>query len=120
MTRDEILGAWRLAEATQHDSSGQVVGHPFGEEPAGLILYTDDGYMSATITSAVSDDLPSVYAGPFEVTDDEVVHHVEVGEDPAGAGTVQHRGAHVADGALHLRAQVGGGEVRLRWERPAR
>ncbi len=124
MTPDEIVGAWRLAQATEHDTGvdGEpVVAHPFGENPRGLILYTPDGYVSAVITTATDDNLPSVYAGTFEVTDAGLVHDVEVGLEPAGSGTVQHRGARLVDGDLWLSAAMAEGhEIRLRWVRATR
>jgi hypothetical protein len=91
---DMLVGAWALVSAEATSSDGHSLSHPFGVDPQGLLLYTSDGWMSATITTF--DDTsetpgPALYAGRVSVVDNEVVHTVLVGVPPFGPGTVQRR-----------------------------
>lgn len=93
-----IAGAWQLERATAALPDGGIV-HPFGTEPRGLLLYTADGWMSATICRGASATSPAAagavsavsYAGRVAVRTDAVVHQVSVGGPPFGPGTEQVR-----------------------------
>lgn len=54
LLRNRILGTWELMSFSARDADTGVVRHPLGREPSGLIMYTDDGYMSAQLTSRPS------------------------------------------------------------------
>ena len=43
-----IIGTWKLISWERHSSHGEVT-RPFGENPYGLLIYTETGYMSAQI-----------------------------------------------------------------------
>lgn len=105
--RDAVLGAWELASYAIEDNPGNVTTYPLGRHPVGLIMYTEDGYMSAQLMrqdrSAV--DLPEpaaespfatgylAYSGPFRV--DEATgtlhHQVTVSLFPDWLGSTQLR-----------------------------
>ena len=51
-----IIGTWRLISWERHSSNGEVT-HPFGENPYGLLIYTETGHISAQIMRP--DDLNS-------------------------------------------------------------
>jgi hypothetical protein len=108
--RNRILGAWQLATFTTQDADTGHVSHPLGTTPRGMILYTDDGHMSAQLADA---DMGGyiAYGGRFDVDEDTsgrakrretcgVVHHdVTVAMMPELLAQPQFRQAHI-DGAL--------------------
>jgi hypothetical protein len=81
----------------------------WGEHPLGYLVYTPGGRMSAVVAKAgrkISADSAGRatpeeqaalfrdsfgYAGRYTVTDDGVVHHVEVASDPTWIGRDQRR-----------------------------
>jgi hypothetical protein len=73
--RDRILGAWQLVSVTTRDAEIGHVVHPFGTAPRGMILYTDDGHMSAQLSDA---DMGGyiAYGGRFSV-DEETSERAE-------------------------------------------
>lgn len=76
LTRAELLGGWRLLTFDVHDADG--VRRPFGPAPRGLILYTDDGWMSAHLASTPGSEPEQqiAYCGRFELDETTaVVHH---------------------------------------------
>lgn len=125
MTLDlsDLAGAWGLESATTTTADGRVA-HPFGTRPDGLLLYTTDGWMSATITSSGGTMGSALYAGQVVVRADEVVHRVEVGVPPFGPGTEQVRGARFAErDRLVLTTppdQFAGSAIELVWRRKSR
>jgi hypothetical protein len=96
-----LVGAWRLVSWTiEYPASGRVT-QPFGAVPDGLLMYSSDGYMSATLQrpgrarlsradpNAVSDAEKAAafagylqYAGTWSVADGHVVHEVELAMNP--------------------------------------
>ena len=110
--RDAVLGAWELVSYTIADSPSGETTYPLGPNPVGLIMYTEDGYMSAQLMrqdrSAVEPPEPSggtpaaespfargylAYSGPFHV--DEATgtlhHQVTVSLFPKWLGSTQLR-----------------------------
>lgn len=52
--KDRLVGLWNLVSVTtvsDEASGSKQLGHPFGPQPLGRILFTPEGYMSATITN---------------------------------------------------------------------
>ena len=111
-TGADLVGAWRLVDwtVTTTDRAGDATVHrPFGDAPTGRLLYTPDGGMLATITTAdraplgaplrqVPDDVAAAaarsafaYGGRFTVDGDTVVHDVETSLWPDMVGTRQVR-----------------------------
>jgi hypothetical protein len=75
--RDRILGAWQLVSFTARNAHTGRVRHPLGTAPRGLILYTDDGHMSAQLADS---DMGRyiAYGGRFEVNEATSTLHQDV------------------------------------------
>ena len=64
-----IIGTWRLISWERHSSNGEVT-HPFGENPYGLLIYTETGHISAQI---MRPERPQFASGElFEGTPEEI------------------------------------------------
>jgi lipocalin-like protein len=121
--RDAVLGAWELVSYAIEDNPGGVTTYPLGPHPVGLIMYTEDGYMSAQLMrrdrSAVDPPEASggtltaespfatgylAYSGPFHV--DEATgtlhHQVTVSLFPSWLGSTQLRCSRLEDDILTL------------------
>ena len=142
-----LLGTWHLVRWEITYSDGRPVTLPFGADATGLILYSNDGTMSACIARGArgrlsSDSVRSApeserlaafesyfhYAGPYSVHgtpgQQQVVHRVTHALNPNFVGTEQVRDMTFAgDGGLTLSASdtVPGSNVerhhRLIWRR---
>ena len=139
-TRKRLVGSWRLLEVEHIGDDGEV-GRPFGEHPLGILIYTAEGTMSATLMQsgrakfADGDILAgsdaeriaaftssSAFAGRYEIVGDEIRHHLEVATYPNWAGTDQVRSFDLSDTHLTLypprmRMQGKDRRGRVRWER---
>ncbi len=137
---EDLIGAWTFVTWTITRDDGQVT-HPFQPDPGGMILYTPDGAMSATIHAGnrprfSSDDIRKQsdaakaaafdtyfhYSGTWEIRGDDVVHHLTAALNPNLIGTEQVR--HTAfDGdllTLSVAEPLGGGRSRhhsLTWRK---
>ena len=109
MQQPEIVGTWRLANYEARSADGSV-SYPLGQNAAGYLIYTDDGYMSVAMMAdgrksyaredllggseaerlAAADGFFS-YCGRFTVEGDVVLHHIEVAFFPNRIGTSQRR-----------------------------
>jgi hypothetical protein len=104
-----LVGSWRLRRWTAISDDGSEAA-PWGDDPEGLIVYSNDGTMSAMMGSPARPPFDSAdltggsdeersrafatfiaYAGPFEVDGDVVRHHVEMSLFPNWVGSVQRR-----------------------------
>lgn len=116
----DLVGTWRLAEWA-FLLEGDRPRHPFGTDATGLLTYTADGHMSATLmrrgrallgtrTLAGAPEAARAeaaagyvaYGGRFRVEGDEVVHTVEVSLLPDWIGQEQRRRLVLAEGRLTL------------------
>jgi hypothetical protein len=107
---ERLVGGWILRSWEIVRSEPDAVGHPFGREPTGLITYTADGWMSATIAapgrprlsqpsprSAPAEELARAYtsyfsyAGRWRTEGDDVIHNVVFALNPGMSGTEQRR-----------------------------
>lgn len=121
---ERIVGAWLLAEWRTDYSDGRAPTFPFGARPDGLLVYSADGYMNASIGRAdrprmtgeslkhtpVDERLAAIdsfmsYGGPYEVRGDEVQHHVTIALFPNLVGSEQLRRMRLAGDTLELRAE---------------
>lgn len=113
LTKNDLLGAWHLQSWKIFYSDSERVSHPFGESPVGMIVYTDDGWMSACINHGDRHLLPSDqafrridakllaesylsyfhYAGRFSIAGDVVTHRVTQSLNPNFVGSEQQRTA---------------------------
>ncbi len=48
ISKDNLVGTWKLADFYTVDGKKQI-GYPFGKNPTGYLVYTEDGYMSVSI-----------------------------------------------------------------------
>lgn len=131
----ELVGAWRLVTWEIGYPDGRVA-HPYGPDAVGLLCYTPDGHMSASIARAVRPSLSNAnprradtseraeafdsffaYAGRYEVVGTDVHHHVELGLNPAFPGTTQVRRATLDGDTLSLAAEEDGRRHTLTWRR---
>ena len=104
--RDKLVGTWKLLSASLSTASGERNEAPFGLSPAGFLTYTQEGRMAAMISysrrkplSVIDLPLASVeekaeafstflaYAGRYTLTEDQVIHHVEVSSIQNWTGT---------------------------------
>ncbi len=76
MARD-LVGGWTLVSWSFVYDAGRPEEFPMGADAQGLILYTPDGRVSATIMRADKSEC-FAYAGRYEVKDGAVFHAIEV------------------------------------------
>lgn len=142
-----LMGTWNLVRWEITYGDGRPATHPYGADASGIIVYSHDGTMSASIARAGRARLSSAsvrsapeaelleafesyfqYAGTYAVRGEpgaqQVVHSVTHALNPNFVGTQQVRDMHFgADGRLTLSASdtVPGTTVvrehRLIWQR---
>jgi hypothetical protein len=138
----DLIGAWQLRRWETVYEDGRRT-EPFGAGAQGLIQYTADGWMSATIMAAGRSQLSRgnpraaskaeraaafdgyfSYAGRWRLRDGVVRHDVTLALNPALVGTPQLREATLTARTLTLSAAEdlpGGRRVhRLIWQRAPR
>jgi hypothetical protein len=124
ITMKELIGSWSLESYSETDLESGQVSYPMGEYPEGLILYTNDGYISAQLGPRgrkhfASDDIYGgssaeytdagrsyiAYSGPFHFDEStgHLEHEMSVSLFPNWQGQSQVRVASIEDGKLHLR-----------------
>jgi Lipocalin-like domain len=120
---DPLVGVWRLL-SWENTSADGAISYPLGREAVGLLIYTDDGYMSVTIMRVnrepfASGDLLAgsleekaraaegyvSYCGRYEFGGDWVTHHVELSLFPNWSGVEQDRTVEVTRNRLTLRTR---------------
>jgi len=91
-----LAGAWRLESWTFEYDDGRRE-FPLGPEARGMLLYTPDGQVSATLMSATSmgagqPHASLAYAGRYDERDGVVHHSIDIASDPAlvGVTTTRH------------------------------
>jgi hypothetical protein len=126
MLSEDIVGAWRLVSYVAEDDAGGAVTYPLGRDAVGLIMYTNDGYMSAQLMrpGRPAYDQPDTagattaqavaaaagylsYSGPYDVDESTNVvhHHVAVSLLPNWLETVQLRDGTLDQNRLTLVAE---------------
>lgn len=109
-----MVGSWSLVEMIEVSLDGGEITYPMGIKPKGLIIYNRDGFMSAQIMSADSENFDTknnaaylAYSGPFQTDDEkETVSHtmyfsfLKIGE-------TRHKSEKFLfkDGLLHLETE---------------
>lgn len=123
--REQVIGTWSLLEYTREDLQGERY-YPLGEDATGYLMYTPDGYMSATLSRSNREALAyfstgdlhtgtakemaqaansyHAYSGRFEVDEatQTLYHHMEMSLVPNRIGQVQDR-----------RLQIEGNEITI-------
>ncbi|HXW10863.1 MAG TPA: lipocalin-like domain-containing protein [Steroidobacteraceae bacterium] len=138
--RKRLVGTWQLVRWFITYEDGQVT-EPLGPAAEGLLVYTDDGWMSAALMAvgrprlsrrnprdastaerAAAFDTFFAYTCRWRVVGDAVEHSVTLSHNPALVGTVQVRRIRMRGRQLTLSAEepvADGMRVhRLQW-RPA-
>ena len=121
--REALIGAWQLVSCVETDVETGEILLPMGPHPAGFILYTPDGYMSAQLSSPDRADFASgdmyrgtpedyvaagtsylAYSGPYRVDEARrtVEHGMAVSLFPNWQGQRQVRIAELEDDTLVL------------------
>jgi hypothetical protein len=134
MSADRFVGAWRLLSLEARTSTGDV-GYPYGQDAAGYLLYSREGYISVSVMQArrtsfaspdarqapaeeklAAFDTYSSYSGRYEVRGQKVIHHVEISSFPNWTGKDQERFFAFSGDRLTLTAppmRIGGVEQNL-------
>jgi hypothetical protein len=87
-TEPSLIGAWRLVSFLTADASGEF--KPVWDEPAGMIVYTADGHMSAQLYDANRAKIgPQSYVSPLSK------------DQPSYHGLYTYFGAYTQDAANH-------------------
>ncbi|MBL0373884.1 lipocalin-like domain-containing protein [Rhizobium sp. KVB221] len=102
-----LLGSWRMITWTYETLETGEVKDALGENPHGIISYSDDGRVMvlvlradrvtpATLVPTAEEkirlyDSMFAYAGTYVVEDDRVVHHLDMSWNKTWEGTLQVR-----------------------------
>ena len=112
----DLLGAWRLVSWSLVYADGRPSEFPLGDDASGIIMYTPDGHVSATL---MQKQRPSVapasdadkaaayaqsfaYAGRYTVRDGTAYHAIEVSTNPALTRITSTRHIELTDDRLIL------------------
>ena len=121
MSAKALLGAWRLVSWSFVYDDGRPTEYPLGSDAKGLILYTEDGHVSATLMRTTGTAESFAYAGRYEVRDGAVYHSIEVATNPALVGITSTRHIALDDDRLILSGpdfSAGSGRTqRIVWRR---
>lgn len=118
----DLLGTWQLEAWTIGYEGREDVSFPFGEDPVGLLIYSQDDWMSASISRRVRSELPADtpfrridadllaeafrdyfhYAGRYRVSDNDVTHYVTQSLNPNFVGSEQLRHVEIDGDTLVL------------------
>ncbi len=129
--KKDLLGTWQMESWTIGYSDRDEFSYPFGEEPQGLLIYSDDGWMSATVCRPGRKPLPEgtsprsmpmelqaeafrsyfQYCGRYEIVGGDVVHSVTLSLNPGFVGSEQLRHAELDGHTLVLSGKDQAGEV---------
>lgn len=123
MNKTDIVGTWVLVSFTAETSDSKKFA-PWGENPCGQIIYTDDGNMSVILTRkgrdkfAIPDPLGGTleeikqafedmdaYAGTYEINSKEkyITHHAAISRFPNWEGNNLIRYYDLKDDILTLK-----------------
>ncbi|CAM3740560.1 lipocalin-like domain-containing protein [Flavobacterium chungbukense] len=110
----KLIGSWILVELIEVPLDGGEITYPMGIKPKGIIIYNNDGYMSAQIMKTDSENSDAkdnesylAYSGPFK-TDDEkqiVSHTMYVSLLESWRNQTQNRIVLFKDNLLHLETE---------------
>jgi len=141
LTAQSLVGAWTLLEWQVESAESGRIAWPFGRDAEGLIVYSANGWMSATLSERTRTALSAAsmrqadeatrarvateylaYSGRWSLEGETVVHRVTLSLNPVLIGTEQRRRAELAGSELTLSAsETDAGKTRihrLRWLRP--
>ena len=143
ISKQDLVGAWRLESWTVGYADRDDFSYPYGQDPQGLLVYSDDGWMSACIARNGRPLFPDKvnyrkmpdadkgeafssyfhYAGRYRVQEGDVIHYVTHSLNPNFPGSEQLRHAELDGLTLVLSGKDKTGEVTrfhsLVWHRAA-
>jgi hypothetical protein len=93
-----LVGTWSFVSCVAQTSTGES-SNPWGHNSTGFLNYTPDGYVFVT---RMSDSDFESYCGKYTITDDTVVHHIDLCSMPAFVGTQQKRYFEIKNDELQL------------------
>ena len=131
ISKEQLEGSWQLESWTIGYSDRDDFTYPYGEDPQGLLLYTSDGWMSASLCRKerallpqgvsfrkIPDEIKAEafssyfhYAGRYRVVAGDVIHYVSQSLNPDFPGTEQLRHAELDGQTLVLSGKDLVGEV---------
>jgi hypothetical protein len=99
-TAEDLIGAWHLESWSLVYDDGREPEYPLAQDAQGLIMYTADGHVAATLmkarrpAAAPTSEVEKAaayaesfaYAGRYEVVDGTVFHTIEIATNPALVG----------------------------------
>jgi hypothetical protein len=88
----DLVGAWGLESWSLEYEDRRPSEFPLGLAVRGMLLYTPDGRVSATLMGAGKPAASFAYAGRYDVRGDAVYHSIEIATDPTlvGVTTTRH------------------------------
>lgn len=112
----DLLGAWRLVSWSLVYADGRPSEFPLGDDASGIIMYTPDGHVSATLMqrarpvaapgspaeAAAAYAQSFAYAGRYAVRDNTAYHSIEIATNPALIGITSTRHIELAGDTLTL------------------
>jgi hypothetical protein len=117
---DSIVGTWRLISLSEQETESKAVHNPLGNNPSGLLTYTDDGRMMVIFTASTRHPAagPKVteseaaelyktmaaYAGTYGFDGEKVTHKIEISWNQAFNGSNLQRYVTVSGDSLTLRS----------------
>ena len=101
----DLMGAWQLESWSLVYDDGRPPEYPLGADAQGVIMYTADGHVSATlmrsirphqVPASIEDkarayDESFAYAGRFDVRGGAVYHSIQIATNPALIGITSMR-----------------------------
>ncbi len=94
LTSDKLVGTWKLVSASTTTAVGERSETPYGPNPAGFLIYTGDGRVTAMISydrrkslslgggtleeQAQAFQTFLAYAGRYTFSGDKVTHQIEI------------------------------------------
>lgn len=120
----DLHGTWRLADFRLVQADGSV-DSPWEDDADGLLIYAADGHMSAAVVSSEKGTglrTTMMYSGPFETTEDAVIHKIDFASQDPLVGTDQLRKVSFDGDTLILSSSpsIYGGEgttAQIHWQR---
>lgn len=98
---EDLAGAWQLVSWSLEYEDGRPSEFPLGRDARGLLLYTSEGRVSATLMGSQPPG-SLAYAGRYEVRDGAVYHSIEVATDAGLVGMTTTRHIRREDDVLTL------------------
>lgn len=123
--QDQLFGTWKLVSAIATGKDGQPLRPPYGPEPMGRLVLSENGRMMAVLCDGRA-SLPegekrgySSYCGAFRVENDTLITKVDLALLPERIGGEQRRKLEFRDGKLILipPPRPDEGSRQLFWER---